>query len=127
MVLAGILFFAIVVVFDDDKCDNGNGNDRERCPTNAKLSDKPDCVWCDRHIDWYVAGFPKVEQLAGRGRSVFVKRRCLVSWRIRAHGRVVCPQVTTKARRRATVITLQRKMNFELLLSKRQCTSVHGM
>ena len=43
-------------------------------PTNAKLSDKPDCVWWDRHIDRHVAGFPKVEQLAGGKRSVFVKK-----------------------------------------------------
>ena len=60
--------------FDGDKCDNGNGNDREHCPTNAKLSDKPDCGWRDRHIDRHVAGFPKGRTTCGEGEISFCEK-----------------------------------------------------
>ena len=74
MVLAGILLFAILFYFDGDKCDNRNGNDRDYCLTNAKLSDKPDCVWCDRHIDRHVAGFPKGRTTCGEGEMGFCEK-----------------------------------------------------
>ena len=43
-------------------------------PTNAKLSDKPDCVWCDRHIDRHVAGFPKGRTTCGEEEIGFCEK-----------------------------------------------------